>query len=82
MSVRIKLVTQFYILFISTFSSLCTIFPSTDCLVDNIRVNREHWFTIKKKTADRRDSLTSLDVFDFIDAEDERQSSGEEATDI
>lgn len=54
------------------------VFPSTECLVSNIQDNREHWETIKNMTADRRDSITSLDVFDFIDAEDERELSGEE----
>ncbi|XP_067948113.1 cGMP-dependent 3',5'-cyclic phosphodiesterase-like [Watersipora subatra] len=60
------------------FHTLELMFPSTDCLVKNIRANREHWMTIKTKTADRRDSLTSLDVFDFIEEEDERHSSVDE----
>jgi len=58
--------------------TLRTVFPTTGCLVTNIEENREHWVTIKTKTADRRDSLTSLEVFDFIDEEDERESSGED----
>ena len=55
-------------------STLKTIFSETECLVSNIENNREHWMTIKNKAAEKRGSITSLEVFDFIDAEDEREN--------
>jgi hypothetical protein len=53
---------------------LKTIFVETEGLVANIENNRDHWMTIKSKAADKRGSITSLEVFDFIDAEDEKEN--------
>lgn len=55
-------------------STLSSIFSETSGLVSNIENNREHWITIKNKAADKRGSITSLEVFDFIDAEDEKEN--------
>ena len=60
------------------YSTLKLIFPQTEGLVENIMDNRGHWIAIKEKVEARRHSITSLEIFDYIDTEEEKEAETKE----